>query len=81
MERSRLLVLEIAQVILSFALSNTAFGFNFRSMIPQVKVHWLETIFTAVITGVAFTITNYILGIYVKFFTVTTIVGQLARSS
>ncbi len=67
-------VLEIAQVILSFALSTLLFALIFK-VIPQVKVHWLDVFLPAVITGVAFTVTNYILGIYVQIFTVTTIVG------
>lgn len=67
-------VLEIAQVILSFGLSILLFALIFK-LIPEVKVHWVDVYLPAVVTGVAFTVTNYVLGVYVQIFTVTTIVG------
>ncbi len=67
-------LVRIAQVILSFALSTLLFALIFK-VIPEVKVHWLDVFLPAAVTGIAFTVTNYILGIYIQIFTVTTIVG------
>ena len=44
-------------------------------MIPDAKVHWRDSILGAVVAGVAFTVTNYVIGTYVETFTVTTIIG------
>ena len=65
---------KIAQVILSFSLSTLLFALIFK-VIPLAKVHWIDVLLPAVVTGIAFTVTNYILGIYVQIFTVTTVVG------
>ncbi len=67
-------VVKIAQIIFSFALSTLLFALIFK-VIPEVRVHWADVFLPAVVTGIAFTVTNYILGIYIQIFTVTTIVG------
>ena len=64
----------IAQIILSFVLSTLLFAITYK-LIPDTKVHWIDVALASPIAGVAFTVTNYIIGIYVETFTVTTIVG------
>jgi membrane protein len=64
----------ITQILLSFGLSTLLFAIIYK-LIPQVKVHTVDVILPAVVTAIAFTATNYILGIYLQIFTVTTIVG------
>lgn len=68
------IVVAIAQVLLSFGLSTLLFSIIFK-VIPEAKVHWRDVILPSIITGIAFTITNYVLGLYLLIFTVTTIVG------
>jgi membrane protein len=64
----------VAQILLSFSLSTLLFAITYK-LIPDAKVHWRDGIIGAVVAGVAFTITNYIIGTYVETFTVTTIIG------
>jgi membrane protein len=68
-------VVAIAQVLLSFGLSTLLFAIIFK-VIPEVKVHWGDVILPSVVTSIAFTVANYILGWYIQIFTVTTIVGS-----
>ncbi len=67
----------IAQILFSFALSTLLFGIIYK-LIPQVKVHTVDVILPAVVTGIAFTVANYILGFYIQIFTVTSVVGPAA---
>jgi len=67
--------LEIAQILLLFALSTMLFAIVYK-LVPDAKVHWIDAILGAVTAGVAFTVTNYVIGTYVATFTVTTIIGS-----
>ena len=69
-----LVTIWIAQIVLSFALSTLLFAMIFI-FIPRVKVQWQDIVLPSVITGIAFTVTNYVLGLYLQVFTVTTIIG------
>lgn len=64
----------IAQISLSFALTTLLFALTYK-MIPDTRVHWRDVALASIIAGVAFTVTNYIIGTYVETFTVTTIIG------
>jgi membrane protein len=64
----------IVQIGLSFALSSLLFAIIYKE-IPQVKIHWEDVNIASIITGIAFTLTNYIFGVYIQTFTVTTIIG------
>ncbi|MCW4001014.1 MAG: YihY/virulence factor BrkB family protein [Candidatus Bathyarchaeota archaeon] len=68
------IVLETAQVLLSFAVAVLLFAIIYR-MIPEAKVHWRDVALAATVTGVAFTVTNYIFGAYIQTFVVTTVAG------
>ena len=63
-----------AQVILSFAVATLLLAIIYK-MIPSARVHWQDVRVAAVITGIAFTVTNYIFGTYIQTFTVTTLIG------
>ena len=69
-----IIAVETAQIFLSFGLATLLFGIIYK-VIPEAKVHWNDVILPSIITSIAFTITNYILGLYLQIFTVTTIVG------
>jgi len=65
----------IAQILLSFGLATLLFAITYK-VIPQVKVHWRDVGLASVIAGIAFTVTNYVFGIYIQIFTVTTVTGE-----
>jgi uncharacterized BrkB/YihY/UPF0761 family membrane protein len=44
-------------------------------MIPSTKVHWQDVGVASLVTGTAFTVTNYIFGAYIQTFAVTTLIG------
>ena len=68
------ITIAVAQILFLFALSTLLLAITYK-LIPDAKVHWRDSILGAVIAGVAFTVTNYIIGTYVETFTVTTIIG------
>jgi membrane protein len=66
--------LTIAQILLSFAVVTFLLAIIYK-MIPEAKVHWRDVALAAVVTGIAFTVTNYVFGAYIQTFTVTTVAG------
>jgi membrane protein len=62
------------QFVLSFVVSTLLLAVIYK-MIPQAKVHWQDVTVASIVTGIAFTATNYIFGTYIQTFTVTTIIG------
>ncbi len=66
--------LGVAQVVSSFGIAMLLLAITYK-MIPQVKVHWRDVAVASVVTGVAFTVANYIFGTYVQVFVVTTVAG------
>ena len=69
-----LISITVAQILLSFALSTLLFALTY-TMIPDTKVHWRDVALASIAAGVAFTVTNYIIGTYIETFTVTAIIG------
>jgi membrane protein len=69
-----LVVFTIAQILLSFSLSALLFALIYK-LIPEIKIHWIDVIWPAIVTSIPFTFTNYILGVYVQTFIITTIIG------
>ncbi len=63
-----------AQVILTFAVATLLLAIIYK-MIPSARVHWQDVRVAGVVTGIAFTVTNYIFGTYIQTFTVTTLIG------
>ena len=68
------IALAIAQVFFSFAIATLLLAIIYK-LIPQARIHWRDVTLAAIVTGVAFTATNYLFGIYMQTFAVTTIVG------
>ncbi len=68
------IALGITQVALSFGVATLLLAIIYK-MIPEAKVHWQDVALAAVVTGIAFTVTNYIFGAYIQTFTVTTVAG------
>ncbi len=64
----------IAQVLLSFLVAMLLLAIIYKE-IPEAKVHWRDVALASFVTGIAFTVANYIFGTYVSTFTVTTVVG------
>jgi membrane protein len=67
-------LLRILQIILSFALGTLLFAIVFKSL-PEIIIQWKDVWLAAVITGVVFTILNYLFGFYLSLVQITTIAG------
>ncbi len=65
-----------AQVILSFGIATLLLAIIYK-MIPEARVHWRDVTLAPIVTGIAFTVTNYIFGTYIQTFTVTTLLGTV----
>ena len=63
-----------AQFVLSFVVATLLLAVVYK-MIPEAKVHWQDVTVASIVTGIAFTATNYIFGTYIQTFTVTTVIG------
>jgi membrane protein len=68
------MAITIAQVILSFAVATLLLALIYK-MIPSARVHWEDVHVAVIVTGIAFTVTNYVFGTYIQTFTVTTLIG------
>jgi len=66
--------IKLLEILLSFALSTLLFSVIYKQ-IPQTKVEWQDVLCSSLVTGLAFTIVNYLFGSYVQTFPVTTVVG------
>jgi membrane protein len=63
-----------AQVLLSFGLGTLLFAVIFKRL-PEKEIRWGDVALAAVITGLVFTILNYVFGVYLSLFPVTTLAG------
>ena len=66
--------LNIAQVLLSFGVAVLLLAIIYK-IIPQATVHWRDVALASAVTGAAFTVTNYVFGVYIQVFVVTTVGG------
>ena len=71
---SAALVVGTAQVVLSFGLAVLLFAFVFNQ-VPDANVAWSDVWLAALITSAITTALNYLFGVYIRTFPVTTIVG------
>ena len=69
-----LISITFVQVLLSFGLSTLLFAIIYK-VLPDKTIHWRDVILPAAMAGVAFTVANYILGVYLQTFTITTVIG------
>jgi membrane protein len=68
------IAITIAQVVLSFAVATLLLALIYK-LIPSARVHWEDVRVAAVVTGIAFTVVNYVFGTYIQTLTVTTLIG------
>jgi membrane protein len=66
--------LRVLQIILSFGLGTLLFAIIFKQL-PEIHVEWRDVTLAAVITSVIFTVLNYLFGVYLSLFPVTTLGG------
>lgn len=66
--------IKLLEILLSFALSTLLFSVIYKQ-IPEANVQWHDVLLASLVTGLAFTIVNYLIGTYVQTFPITTIVG------
>ena len=66
--------LAIAEVFLSFVAVTLLLAIIYK-IIPEAKVHWQDVTLASIVTGIAFTVTNLVFGIYIQAFTITTVAG------
>jgi membrane protein len=69
-----LIAFTVSQILLSFGIATLLLAIIYK-MIPSTKVHWQDVNVASLVTGTAFTVTNYIFGAYIQTFTVTTLIG------
>ncbi|MCW4003560.1 MAG: YihY/virulence factor BrkB family protein [Candidatus Bathyarchaeota archaeon] len=69
-----IVALTVAEALLSFGVSTLLLAIIYK-MIPQATVHWHDVGVAAVVTGIAFTVANYIFGSYIQTFPITTVAG------
>ncbi len=67
-------VLGAGQVFLSFALTAVLFAIIYKEL-PDVEIGWTDVVLAALLTSLASTILNYIIGIYIATFSGTSLVG------
>lgn len=66
--------LRVLQIILSLGLGALLFAIIFK-LLPETGVEWRDVLLAAVITGFVFTVLNYLFGVYLSLFQVTTLAG------
>ncbi len=64
----------IAEVATSFVVATFLLAIIYK-VIPEAKVHWQDVALASLVTGIAFTATNYVFGAYIIYLTPTTLVG------
>lgn len=68
------IILRLAQIGLSFALATLLFAIMYKQ-IPDLPIRWKDVRLAAVVTGLVFTVTNYLFGTVLAVFRVTTVTG------
>lgn len=67
-------ILRITHIGLSFILATLLFAIIYKQ-IPDLAIQWKDVGLAATITGLIFTITNYLFGIIIEIFTFTSVTG------
>jgi membrane protein len=68
------LFLRVLEVLLSLGLGTLLFAIIFREL-PETNVQWQDVWLAAALTGLIFTILNYLFGLYLSLFQVSTLAG------
>ncbi|WGM88928.1 MAG: YihY/virulence factor BrkB family protein [Candidatus Bathyarchaeota archaeon] len=67
-------LIQVTQLILSFGLATLVFAVMYK-YIPETQISWKDVRGAAILTGLIFTVTNYLIGIILETFTVTSVTG------
>ena len=68
------ILLRVTTLLLSFGLATLLFAIIYQK-VPDTAISWKDVRLAAVITGLLFTIGNYMFGIYVQTFSATSVYG------
>ncbi len=68
------ILVQVAQLVLSFALATVVFAIMYK-YIPETRISWKDVRGAAIFTGLIFTVTNYLIGIIMETFTITSVTG------
>ena len=68
------ILVQVSQLALSFALATLVFAIMYK-YIPETRISWKDVRGAAVFTGLIFTVTNYLIGIIMETFTITSVTG------
>jgi membrane protein len=68
------ILLRVTTLLFSFGLATLLFAIVYKK-VPDTTLSWKDVSLAAVITGLLFTIGNYIFGIYVQTFSATSVYG------
>ena len=68
------ILVQVAQLILSFVLATLVFSVMYK-YIPETRINWKNVRGAAIFNGIIFTVTNYLIGIILETFTVTSVTG------
>ena len=68
------IIVQVAQLILSFVLATLVFSVMYK-YIPETRISWKDVRGAAIFTGIIFTVTNYLIGIILETFTITSVTG------
>ena len=67
-------LLKFLQIILSLGLGTLMFAIIFK-MLPETSVEWQDVSLAALLTGIVFTILNYLFGLYLSTVHISTLAG------
>jgi membrane protein len=67
-------ILRITQIGLSFVLATLLFAIIYKQ-IPDLTIKWRDVGLAAIITGLMFTVTNYLIGLVLELFAITSVTG------
>jgi membrane protein len=68
------ILIQVSQLVLSFALATLVFAIMYK-YIPETRISWKDVRGAAVFTSLIFTVSNYLIGIILETFTVTSVTG------
>ena len=71
---STFIALQIVEILFSLGIAVIMLAVVYK-IIPEATVHWQDVALAALVTSIAFTITNYIFGFYIQAFVITTVEG------
>ncbi|MFZ7138688.1 MAG: YihY/virulence factor BrkB family protein [archaeon] len=68
------ILIQVLQLILSFGLATLLLAVIYK-YVPEAQIKWKDVRLAAIFTGLIFTVTNYLMGIILEMFTITSVTG------